>query len=115
LTVQADFDAALLESIDESIEALLGQEVALALHLNLKNKRSICREEIPDNIPTLCAVLEKYFGPGARTIGRAIARRLYSKLGLEFSIKDNYQLTNYVEDARRPFISNAQRAGETFE
>lgn len=115
MTAQTDFDATLLESIDESIEALLGQEVVLALHLNLKNKRSIGREEIPDNIPTLCVVLEKYFGPSARTIGRAIARRLYSKLSLEFLIKGNYQLMNYVEDARSIFMNNARRAGETFE
>jgi hypothetical protein len=97
---QPDFSAALLESIDEAIGAVLGQDVVPALHLNLKNKRSIDRAEIPDNIPTLCVVFEKYFGPGARTIERAIARRLYSKLGLEFSRRDHYELTDYVENAR---------------
>ena len=95
--------------MDETITRLLSKEVVDALCLDLKNKRSINREEIPDNLPTLSVVLEKYFGSGARTIGRAIARRLYSKLSLEFVSMENYQLINYVEGAKSKFISKSNR------
>lgn len=108
-TLNDELNSAFLESMDEAITRLLSQEVVDALYSDLKNKRSINREQIPDNLPTLCIVLEKYFGIGARTIGRAIARRLYSKLGLEFVSMGDYQLINYVEGAKRKFISRSNR------
>jgi hypothetical protein len=103
LTEQADFVNALLESIDETIGALFGQNVLEALYLNLKNKRSIRREEISNQLPTLSVVLQQYFGSSAATIGRSIARRLYSKLGFQFTNRDDYQLIDYVRDAKNKF------------
>jgi hypothetical protein len=95
-----DFDNAVLESIDEAIGALLGQEVLDALYSNLKTKRSIKREEIPDQLPILNIVLEEHFRSSTATIVRSIARNLYSKLGLNFINRKGYRLIDYVKDAR---------------
>lgn len=100
MTTKSEFNTALLESIDEVIRSLLSQAVLDALRSNLKNKRSINPEDIPDHLQTLSVVLKKYFGPGAHTIEKAIARRLYSKYGLEFQKNEDYELTDYVENAR---------------
>ena len=95
-----DFDAGLLESMDNAIRSLLSQEVVDAFHSNLLAKRSIKLEEIPRQLPTVSVVLRKYFGPSAETIERAIAQKLYSKYGLELEKNEKYQLTDYVKNAR---------------
>jgi hypothetical protein len=101
MTMQtADFDSALLESIDETVRGLLGQKVLDALYANLENKSGIKREAIPNQIPALSLVFEKHFGSAAPTIVRAIARKLYSKLSVQFTSKEGYSLADYVKDAK---------------
>ena len=100
-----EFGAALLESMDEAIRSLLSQEVVDAFRSNLRDKRSINPEAIPDQLPTVSIVLRKYFGPSAQTIENEIAQRLYSKCGLEYQRNDNYQLTDYVQNARNKLKS----------
>jgi hypothetical protein len=102
LSVQViDFDAALIASVDEAIRSLFNQQVVDALHSNLKDRRTISWDQIPDQLPTLSLVLEKYFGLGAPTVERAIARRLYSRFNIEFQSNKSYELTDYVEAARQ--------------
>jgi hypothetical protein len=101
LTARTDsFDDALLESIDETIRGLFDQEVLEALYSNLRNTRSLDRDDIPHQIPVLSVVLEKYFESGAPTIMRFIARRLYSRLDLRYREKEGYTLADYVRDAK---------------
>ena len=100
-----EFSAALLESMDEAIRSLLSQDVVDAFRSNLKNKRSISPEEIPNNLPTISIVLKKYFGASAQTIENEIAHRLYSKYGLEFQKSEYYQLADYAENARNKLKS----------
>jgi hypothetical protein len=95
-----DFDNAVLESIDETIHGLLGQEVLKAVYSNLENKRLVKRAEIPHQIPALSVMLEWVFGSSTPRIVRLIARRLYSKLGLQFPDKEGYTLLDYVRDAK---------------
>ena len=87
--------------MDEAIRSLLSREVLDALRSNMKNKQGINPGEIPDHLQILSIVLKKYFGPSSHTIEKAIARRLYSKYGFEFQGNDDYQLTDYVENARK--------------
>ncbi len=109
MTAKGDeFNNALLESMDEAISSILSQEVLVALRAYLKNKLSINPEDMPDQLQTLSTVLKKYFGPGAHTIEKAIARRLYSKYGLEFQKNEDYQLRDYVENARSKLQFAAQ-------
>jgi hypothetical protein len=99
-TSNDEFTAALLESMDQAIRSLLSQDVVDAFRSNLRDKRSISPEDIPNHLPTVSNVLRKYFGPSAQTIENAIAKELYLKYGLEFQKNQSYQLTDYVENAR---------------
>lgn len=96
-----DFDAVLIESVDEAIRSLFSQQVVDALHSNLKDRRTISWDQIPNQLPTLCLVLEKYFGLGAHTVEVTIARELYSRFNLGFQSNEGYGLTDYVKDARQ--------------
>ncbi len=95
-----EIDTALIDAMDDAIRTLLSQDVVDAFHSSLVAKRSIKREEIPDQLPTVLVLLRKYFGPSAETIERTIAQRLYSKYFLDFQKNERYQLTDYVKNAR---------------
>jgi hypothetical protein len=97
----AGFDEALIESVDEGVKALFSQQVVDALYLNLKNKRNIARADLPNQLPILRVVFAEYFGLGARTLERTIARRFYARLGIPFSGVQSYNLTDYVEHAAK--------------
>lgn len=99
-TQLSDFDKTLIESIDEGVRSLFSQEVVDALHSNLSDKESITLDALPEQLQTLHVVLERYFGLGALTLERTIARNFYSKLGLVFDAVGTYQLEDYVENAR---------------
>jgi hypothetical protein len=92
---------AFLESIDETITALLSREVADALYLHLQTAHSIPRDEIPNKIETVCSTLNKIFGvSGTTTICKAIARKLFVKLELNFPDGPPRTLLEYVEEAK---------------
>jgi hypothetical protein len=98
---------ALLESIDETITVLLSREVADALYLHLQTVHSIPRDGVPYKIEIFCSTLEKIFGTsGTVTICKAIAARLFVKLGLIFPNSPARTLPEYLEEAR---IKNRER------
>jgi H2-forming N5,N10-methylenetetrahydromethanopterin dehydrogenase-like enzyme len=93
--------SALLESVDETMTALLSRRVVDALYVNLETVHSIPRDEIPYKIETLCSTLQKIFGSsGMSTISRAIARKLFIKLGLTFPDGPPRTLPDYLEEAK---------------
>jgi hypothetical protein len=98
---------AFLESVDETITALLSREVVEALYLHLQTVHSIPRDEVSYKIEALCSTLNKIFGTsGTETICKAIARRLFVKLELTFPNSSPRTLPEYVEEAK---IRNRER------
>jgi hypothetical protein len=91
----------LVESIDETITALLSQAVVSALYAHLHKTHSITRDKIPYRLDALVATLEKIFGvSSSQTITKAIARKFYLKLGLEFTGNPSRTLIEYVDEAK---------------
>jgi len=91
---------ALRESIDETISALLSPEVNDALYVHLSRVHSISRDEAPYKLEILGSVLEKVFGRSSKIVCKAIAKRLYAKLGLSFFDNPTRTLIEYVEEAK---------------
>ncbi len=96
-----EFNDALLESIDETITALLSKDVLDSLYLHLEKYFAVSKDELPYRLETFLSILEKTFGPSVKTIGKAIAKRFYFKLRLGFDEKANHNLLEYVEEAKR--------------
>jgi hypothetical protein len=90
----------LLESIDETITALLSRQVAEAFYLHLQTVHSISRDQAPYKLETLCSIFEKVFGRSSKTVCKAIARKFYAKLGLTFFDNPGRTLIEYVEEAK---------------
>ncbi|HUK28705.1 MAG TPA: hypothetical protein VLV31_09800 [Candidatus Acidoferrales bacterium] len=105
------FDQTLLDCVKDGMVAILGSEVLESLFLSLETYQGLSRYEIPSNIDTFFAALEKAFGSASgKTVGRFIIKLLYARLGLQFDGKTNRLLADYVIDARRELQSRETHA-----
>jgi len=71
-----------------------------ALYAHLQTFHSITRDELPYRLDTLLTTLERIFGASSQTITKAIARKFYLKLGLEFTVNPSRTLLEYVDEAK---------------
>jgi hypothetical protein len=96
-----DFYNALADAVDETITGMLGEKVLASFYEHLSFFASITRDEMPYRIDTVLHVFERNFGvTPSNVLCRAITRRFYSKLGLQFVQKPNRNLLDYVEEAK---------------
>ena len=96
--VKQDFDDLVFRSIDETLAEALGVTIRDAIYFK-EGRRS---EELSSHIKSLSSVLEKTLGPGlTRTIFLIIAKRLYSELHIAFAEERNFDLVDYVEEAKK--------------
>ena len=103
------FNDALIESIDETITELLSRAVVDALYAHLETFHSISRDELPHRLDALFSALEKIFGVrGSQTITKAIAKKFYLKLGLEFTDNPSRTLVEYVDQAKIKLQTSSQ-------
>lgn len=97
-----DFNGTLKKAINETIQSLLGPGVLEALYRVLAEKHSVTTEELPCRMEKLWEVLEQGLGHvSSRTVGRSIAKRFYSELGLQFVPNPEWTLLDYLEEAKR--------------
>ena len=92
----------LLEAFDESLAGALGSTVLNALYATLLKDYDIARDQLPYRLDTVFMVIREIFGlQGAATLGRAVMRRLYRKLNLEFDEDAHYPLDVHIYVAKR--------------
>lgn len=89
-----------IESFDETVRGILGDGVVEPFYSYLAAK-GIPKNEIPTRLERLCVVLDETFGRGSPTVQRAVAKRIYAKLGLSFVNSDQRTLVEYLREAER--------------
>jgi hypothetical protein len=87
-------------SVDEALDDLLGTPVVEAFHAYLLDI-GVSRNDLPTKVNLLCSALDSTFEDSSITIQRAIARRLFAKLGLDFVPIEGVGLPEYLREARR--------------
>ena len=108
--LDTDLGTTLLESIDETVIILLSRGVLDALYAHLQSKYHVSRNEVPHNLEPLLVTLEKIFGiASSQTISKAIAKRFYSKLGVEFKGNPGGTLIDFVEDAKMKLQNSSSK------
>lgn len=75
-----DNDRLLLQSLDEVIDDLLGKQVRVVFYDYMERNYYFGRDDVPQHLGDFLLVLERTFGKSGKTIERAIAKRLCSKL-----------------------------------
>lgn len=102
----------MLKSIDETITALLSHKVADSLYLYVEKVHFVSRNEVPRRLDLLVPILDGIFGAGgSRTICKAIARNLYTKLDLEFFDLPSRTFLEFVEGAKIKLRERNQGGG----
>jgi hypothetical protein len=91
----------LMESIDESFTALLGQDVKNALYTQMMKRRALDKEEKPGRLDDFDECMQETFGKAAEVIERNILARLYHKLGLNFSGRTDYAFPDCVDATKK--------------
>ena len=95
------FDECLLDSIDEGLGIILGEKFKGSFYELIEQKYQMTRSSLPNRLDVLAHVLSAVLGnSGGAVMGGAIAKRFYSRLGLQFVQKPNHSLQNYVTDAK---------------
>ncbi len=92
----------LLDSIGETIHALLGDKPQQVLFKRLDDGFHLKCEEIPDRLEDFENAMMLLLGAViAHVITRAIARCLYTKLEISYNNEKNWSLKMYVENCSR--------------
>ena len=96
-------------AIDSSVFGILGDQVLKAVYTHLKEHYGVTADELPNRLDALHETLEGAFGAAsAKTIGRAIAKRFYFRMGLEFNDLPNCGLQDYLEQAKVALLGRQQ-------
>jgi hypothetical protein len=98
------FDRFVLESIDETIYALLGKEPHTTYFSILESDFNLEREEIPEKLDEFDEALAAVLGGSRGVVVRAIARRLHAKVGIPYQERSEYGLNEYVRDCRQQYL-----------
>jgi hypothetical protein len=85
-----------IESIEETIEELLGRTVYDAFTTHLQSYIGLALDEIPDRPDALFKVLTGAFGMAGDRVGKYIVRKLYLKAEIQFVEHDGGTLVDYV-------------------
>ncbi|HUK50369.1 MAG TPA: hypothetical protein VLV18_04985 [Terriglobales bacterium] len=97
----ADFNALLIDSVDETVREVLGAKATSALWRHYEAYLGITRDEIPHKLPMLFESLRGVFGVGGDILGQGIVRRLYMKARVPLLLIPNRKLEDYVEELKR--------------
>jgi hypothetical protein len=88
----------LSDSIGEALTDLIGTRAREAIYDYIERNHSIARSEIPDHLDELFTLFERNFGVASKTvIGRVIAKKVYTKLDLEFYSIPHFEFIDYLE------------------
>jgi hypothetical protein len=102
-----DFDKLLIETIDLRLTDLFGVEGKEMAYRYLANHHALVKNDIPQKTDYFESCLVQLFGFCGKTIGRAIAKKFYSSLGLAFPNRLDYPFHEYIDNARHRIMKKA--------
>jgi hypothetical protein len=98
---KSEFDRALLDSMDETLAEVLSADFREKFYSHLEVRLGIKKTAFPSHIDGLASAFSTTFGSaGSLVLGRAIAKKLCSKLGIPFIEKTGYTLLDYFREAK---------------
>ncbi len=93
-------DRMLLDSVAETFREVFSEEFGVVFYDYLERTFSITRTMIPERLDEFQSALSKTFGQSASSVlAKAIAKRLYLRVGLRFVEKPGYTLLQYIREA----------------
>jgi len=90
----------LLQAVDEGL-LILGESVRQAIYFHIERNFQVKREQIHERIEDFHRALEGLLGGGTRVIEKLIAKKLYTRLSLNFEEHRDWTLIDYVNHAKK--------------
>jgi len=107
------FERCLLDTVDETLCLVLSERTKEAIYVYVEKYCDLRRQEIPRKPDLFVTCLEKIFGRAASVIEKTILKKFYSKLGMGFEEKKDWNFKDYVISAERS--AAALSRGSVFE
>ena len=106
---EAEYDALLLESVDEAL-SMLSDSITKAVYFHLERSFNIKKDEIPCRLGAFTQAVENIFGVGANFVEILIMKKLHEKVNAHFRWDESKGFE--LAQARAPYISEAKRVFE---
>ncbi|MEM3703345.1 MAG: hypothetical protein QXX79_02840 [Candidatus Bathyarchaeia archaeon] len=100
-------EAVLIETVDEALQAILGESGKEVVYYYLQNAYALRKENIPENLEAFTEFLNRLFGAGAKLIENTILKNLCHKLGIKPEKAENTKLTEFI---KKSIIKNEAKA-----
>ena len=97
---KTDFNAVLLESVDDALLAL-GENARRALCFQVEKRFQVRHDEIPERVVDFHKALVGLFASGSNHLENIMVKEMCERLGLTFKEHKNWSLVEYVEDATK--------------
>jgi hypothetical protein len=98
--VPAEVCKVLLQAVDDGL-SVPGEIVKAAIYDRIEKSYGLKREEIPEKLEPFHRALEDLLGESARVMEKLISKSLYSRLELNFAVRENWTLVDYVNHAEK--------------
>jgi CRISPR/Cas system endoribonuclease Cas6 (RAMP superfamily) len=97
----SELDRLLVESLDESFAAILGEIPKKTLFDFLEKNRAITKNRIPEKLNEFTTAMETVFGATAsKVLESIVVKGLYSKLALTYIERPDWRLLDYMTEAK---------------
>lgn len=97
----SELDRLLVESLDESYAAILGEIPKKTLFDLLEKNRAITKNRIPEKLNEFTTAMDTVFGTTtSKVLESIVVKGLYSKLALTYIERPDWRLLDYMAEAR---------------
>ena len=100
MTESSGLKEALLHAIDDGL-AEPGKIVRTAIYDRIERSYQLRREEIPEKLETFHKAFQDLLGASAKVMEKLFAKTLYNQLGIEFTTKKDWTITDYVKHIKK--------------
>ncbi len=94
---EKEFEAILLEAIDESLKSMLGESGKELVYYQLKNSFGLRKENVPEKPELFSECLYSLFGLGAKIIEATILKKLCIKLKIKYEENKDIKFADYIK------------------
>jgi hypothetical protein len=97
----SELDRLLVESLDESFAAILGEIPKKTLFDLFEKNRAITKNRIPEKLNEFTTAMDTVFGTTtSRVLESIVVKGLYSKLALTYIERPDWRLLDYMTEAK---------------
>jgi len=97
---KSDFNRLFSESLDETLNQILGDSLTKTLQHYLQSSFSLNKNDVPLRVEEFAEALEKTLGAEAMIIEKTIVKHLYAKLEIDLTKREIFDFVDHIDFAK---------------